>query len=87
MDKDSRFGFRHRHNEDGTWDSICLECFHTVETAMCEEELRAAERSHDCRELMLDRMTHPDADAQKGPASDSPEGESRSGEGARRSTQ
>ena len=44
--------FRHRHNHDDTWDSICMKCYLTVETTMQEEELAGAERSHDCAELL-----------------------------------
>ena len=44
--------FRHRHNRDGTWDSICTKCYLTVQTAIREEDLAGAERSHDCMELM-----------------------------------
>jgi hypothetical protein len=31
--------FTHRENEDGSWDSICLECYLTVATKRSEEEL------------------------------------------------
>jgi hypothetical protein len=44
--------FAHRHNPDGSHDSICTKCYHTVETAIEEEDLAAAERSHDCYELL-----------------------------------
>ena len=44
--------FRHRHNRDDTWDSICTKCYLTVETALLEEDLAGAERSHDCAELL-----------------------------------
>jgi hypothetical protein len=47
--------FRHRRNPDDTWDSICMKCFLTVETAMQEEDLAGAERSHDCAELLAMR--------------------------------
>jgi hypothetical protein len=48
--------FRHRHSRDGTWDSICTKCYLTVETALLEEELAGAERSHDCVKLLAFRM-------------------------------
>ena len=44
--------FRRLHNRDDSWDSICMKCFLTVETAMQEEDLAGAERSHDCYELL-----------------------------------
>ena len=52
MDTSSSVAFKHRHNRDGSWDSICMKCFLTVETAMQEEDLAGAERSHDCAELL-----------------------------------
>lgn len=51
METPSPTTFRHRHNRNDSWDSICTKCFLTVETAMVEEELTGAERSHDCAEL------------------------------------
>lgn len=52
METSSPATFRHRHNPDGTWDSICVKCYLTVETTMLEEDLVGAERSHDCAELL-----------------------------------
>ena len=52
METSSPTTFRHRHNRDGTWDSICLKCYLTAETAMQEEDLVGAERSHNCAELL-----------------------------------
>lgn len=40
--------FSHRHNPDGTFDSICRECFITVATTQYESELASKERSHVC---------------------------------------
>lgn len=51
--------FRHRHNRDGTWDSICMKCYLTVETVTQENDLAGAERSHDCAELLAAK-THPE---------------------------
>ncbi len=48
--------FAHRHNSDGTWDSICPSCFYTVATEGTEEELLMHERHHDCAALMKSRM-------------------------------
>ncbi len=40
--------FRHRHNHDGSWDSICLKCFRTVWTSEKEDDLKWNEQSHNC---------------------------------------
>ena len=40
--------FAHRCNADGSFDSICLFCFHTVGTTMTELELRPFEEQHNC---------------------------------------
>ena len=40
--------FSHRHNSDGTVDSICRECFVTVAKAQNESELYRDENSHTC---------------------------------------
>jgi hypothetical protein len=50
--------FAHRHNPDGSLDSICTKCYQTVETAIEEEDLAGVERSHDCEELA--RSKHAD---------------------------
>ena len=44
-------GFVHRHNRDGTHDSICPACLATVATTQNEAELRANERAHLCDPL------------------------------------
>ena len=36
----NHIGFTHRHNLDGTYDSICRCCFRTVATACDEGSLR-----------------------------------------------
>ncbi len=41
-------GFQYRHNRDGSWDSICLQCFMTVGTASSVEELAEMEAVHSC---------------------------------------
>lgn len=51
----SAAAFAHRHNLDGTWDSICTECFLTVASAWDETELLDHERGHDCNSLMRAR--------------------------------
>jgi len=40
--------FAHRCNADGSFDSICLFCFHTVGTTATEPELGPFEARHDC---------------------------------------
>jgi hypothetical protein len=40
--------FLHRRNEDGTFDSICLKCFLTVDTQNHEADLAAKEHAHAC---------------------------------------
>ena len=40
--------FSHRHNRNGTVDSICHECFSTVATEQRESELDSRERLHSC---------------------------------------
>jgi hypothetical protein len=46
--KGSNIGFVHRHNQDGTHDSICPGCLATVATTQNESELRPYERAHTC---------------------------------------
>jgi hypothetical protein len=43
--------FPHRKNDDGTYDSICTECFQTVATFEHEHELKQAEEIHRCKSL------------------------------------
>ena len=43
--------FPHRHNADGSFDSICTECLATVATRKTEDELYLAELSHVCDPL------------------------------------
>jgi len=40
--------FRHRQNQDGTYDSICRCCFATIATVRIENDLRRAEQEHTC---------------------------------------
>jgi len=42
--------FPHRHNADGTYDSICPVCFRTVGTHRVETVLLKYEEEHVCRE-------------------------------------
>jgi hypothetical protein len=40
--------FRHRHKQDGSYDSICTTCFRTIATELTEPSLDQAERAHQC---------------------------------------
>jgi hypothetical protein len=40
--------FRHRHNPDGTFDSICPRCYMTVASMEHEAQLTEAEKEHAC---------------------------------------
>lgn len=51
----SAAAFAHRHNLDGTWDSICTKCFLTIATERSEDGLLAYEPHHDCASLMRAR--------------------------------
>lgn len=44
----STSGFRHRANDDGNFDSICLHCFRTVASDMNEATLIEMELQHQC---------------------------------------
>jgi hypothetical protein len=43
--------FPHRRNNDGSYDSICTECFVTIATAKDESQLAGAEGTHVCNPL------------------------------------
>jgi len=43
---DLKMEFRHRHNDDGTYDSICLFCFQTIGTSIRESGLYGLEFRH-----------------------------------------
>ena len=47
--------FAHRHNLDGTWDSICPTCFFTIATELTEEGLFVQELDHDCELLRKEK--------------------------------
>jgi hypothetical protein len=40
--------YPHRHNRDGSFDSICVRCFATIATADDITELHAYEKNHVC---------------------------------------
>jgi hypothetical protein len=49
--------FPHRHNGDGSHDSICAKCFLTVASDKDEAELVQFERDHVCDPVLLDRFS------------------------------
>jgi hypothetical protein len=50
--------FPHRHNPDGSFDSICIECFQTVATKVEEAELVSHEAEHVCCGFGLGSTPH-----------------------------
>jgi len=49
--------FPHRHNVDGTYDSICVRCFVTIAHVSIEAELTEFEASHTCDPIHLYRVS------------------------------
>jgi hypothetical protein len=47
--------FPHRHNRDGSWDSICPNCHLTIAKSETESDLHAFEQRHDCVEYARER--------------------------------
>ncbi len=45
--------FPHRHNKDGSFDSICTKCFATIASAQIDAELAVYDRKHVCDPLVL----------------------------------
>jgi hypothetical protein len=45
--------FLHHANPDGTFNSICMICFHTIATGIPEESLANAETEHRCAPSLL----------------------------------
>ena len=43
--------FSHRYNPDGTWQSICPECYKTVAESREEADLKQYEDTHVCFSL------------------------------------
>jgi hypothetical protein len=58
MSRTIRPTFPHRRNPDGTFDSICIQCFATVATGSVEAELKAAESAHACGGFNLGNIMH-----------------------------
>ncbi len=54
MPTPSQSTFPHRHNIDGTYDSICTTCFATVATQRVEEDLALPEQIHVCDPFVLE---------------------------------
>ena len=53
--------FTHRHNPNGTTNSICLKCFRTIASSSNEEDdLDAAEAAHKCGGFDLGYLLRPD---------------------------
>jgi hypothetical protein len=57
MDSQIGITFPHRHNTDGTHDSICTACFLTVGTEEMEAKLRPYELAHVCDPVELYRVS------------------------------
>jgi hypothetical protein len=49
--------FPHRHNSDGSHDSICAKCFLTVASVKDEAELIQFEHDHVCDPVLLDQFS------------------------------
>jgi hypothetical protein len=49
--------FPHRHNDDGSHDSICTKCFLTVASVKDEAELVQFERDHVCDPALLHKFS------------------------------
>lgn len=45
--------FPHRHNKDGSYDSICTVCLATVASLQAEEDLARFEATHVCNPMRL----------------------------------
>jgi hypothetical protein len=53
----SNANFPHRHNRDGSYDSICTTCQATVARVSKETELAQFEHSHACNPARLYQLT------------------------------
>lgn len=51
-----QFGFSHRPQRNGAYDSICTRCFATVARSHNEADLEAEEKRHVCDESVVMRM-------------------------------
>jgi hypothetical protein len=50
MNDSFTLSFRHRENQDGSWDSICMRCYLTAAHSYSEEPLATVECGHHCDE-------------------------------------
>jgi hypothetical protein len=48
--------FLHKHKPDGSIESICPQCFETIDSSENDLDLQAAEDAHVCAGLDLNRM-------------------------------
>jgi hypothetical protein len=55
--------FPHRHNPDGSYDSICTVCLATVATVRREEQLQVEESAHVCDPIRLYQISQSRASA------------------------
>jgi hypothetical protein len=53
----ARMIFPHRHNEDGSYDSICTLCLATVASMSDEDELTQYEETHACNLARLSEFS------------------------------
>jgi hypothetical protein len=56
VDSAKHTAFPHRRNPDGSFDSICPDCFATIAKTQSEAELARHERNHLCRAEDLERF-------------------------------
>jgi hypothetical protein len=40
--------YPHKRNKDGSYESVCMNCFQTVGTSQSEEELTELDKAHTC---------------------------------------
>lgn len=50
MNTSLALSFRHRRNQDGSWDSICMRCYLTAAHSYSEQPLALVECGHHCDE-------------------------------------
>lgn len=51
--------FPHRHNKDGSYDSICISCYATIASVRNEAELAKLEQDHVCEMVFLNPISQP----------------------------
>jgi hypothetical protein len=54
----SKARFPHRHNSDGSYDSICAECYATVAKVQSEGDLAEHESAHVCQPVDQYQASH-----------------------------